>query len=370
MKRKTQAEFVKEVHDLIGDEYTVLGEYRQNKIKVKMRHEKCGYEYMVSPNMILRGRRCPKCAGNMKKDTIHFKEEVYNLTGNEYTVKSEYTGTHNKVEFIHNKCGNIFKMNPHNFLDGQRCPKCFGDPKKTTEQFKSEVYNLVQNEYEVLGEYTRNMHKIKMKHKACGCIYEVTPNMFLRGNRCPDCFKSVKKTQKKFEAEIKELYGDEYSVLGEYHNTHTKILMQHNKCGNIWMTYPCDLLLDKTHCPECGYSRGEERISNYLKNNKINYTLHKSFKDLVGVNNGLLSYDFYLNTLNTESILIEYQGEYHDHTVSTQTDEEFAIQQEHDKRKREYANLHNIKLLEIWYWDFNNIENILTQALLEKSESA
>ena len=37
--------------------------------------------------------------------------------------------------------------------------------------------------------------------------------------------------------------------------------------------------------------------------------------------------------------------------------------EKHDKRKREYAKDHNIKLLEIWYWDYDNIEEILNKEL-------
>ena len=33
------------------------------------------------------------------------------------------------------------------------------------------------------------------------------------------------------------------------------------------------------------------------------------------------------------------------------------------KEKREYAKNHNIKLLEIWYWDYDNIEEILNKEL-------
>lgn len=42
---------------------------------------------------------------------------------------------------------------------------------------------------------------------------------------------------------------------------------------------------------------------------------------------------------------------------------DFERQLEHDKRKREYAKQHNIKLLEIWYYDIDNIENILVKEL-------
>ena len=63
-------------------------------------------------------------------------------------------------------------------------------PRKTTREFKQEVYNLVGNEYSVLGEYINNKTKIKMKHNLCGHEFEMTPNSFLSGgNRCRECWK-------------------------------------------------------------------------------------------------------------------------------------------------------------------------------------
>jgi len=118
-------------------------------------------------------------------------------------------------------------------------------------------------------------------------------------------------------------------------------------------------------CPECQYSKGEERISNYLLNKNINYIPQKSFNNLIGLGDGLLSYDFYLPQYN---ILIEYQGEQHEKPINFGKGTEFAKkqfkqQQEHDKRKREYAKLNNYNFLEIWYYDFNNVDLILQQEL-------
>ena len=70
-----------------------------------------------------------------------------------------------------------------------------------------------------------------------------------------------------------------------------------------------------------------------------------------------MSYDFYLEKQN---LLIEFQGIQHYEPVEIFGGEkQFKIQQEHDKRKREYAINNNIKLLEIPYWDFDNVEEIL-----------
>ena len=67
------------------------------------------------------------------------------------------------------------------------------------------------------------------------------------------------------------------------------------------------------------------------------------------------------------NLLIEYQGQYHDGTAGNQTDEEFKIQKEHDRRKKEYALSNGYNFLEIWYWDFDNIESILEKYLLNMS---
>jgi hypothetical protein len=113
-------------------------------------------------------------------------------------------------------------------------------------------------------------------------------------------------------------------------------------------------------CPICNESKGEENIVKVLdKTNKLYYR-QKMYENLLGLGNGLLSYDFYLPDYN---LLIEYQGNYHDGTVGNQSEEDFLKQQEHDKRKREYAEQHNIELLEIWYWDFDKIEEILSEKL-------
>ena len=135
-------------------------------------------------------------------------------------------------------------------------------------------------------------------------------------------------------------------------------------------------------CPECQYSKGEEAISNYFINkefikisqeefeklideNKYNvnyYIPQKEFDGLIGINNGLLSYDFYLPKYN---LLIEYQGEQHEHYCKGfhKSKKDFEKQQEHDRRKREYCLNNNINLLEIWYYDFDNIEEILEREL-------
>jgi len=123
----------------------------------------------------------------------------------------------------------------------------------------------------------------------------------------------------------------------------------------------------KFRCPECQWSKGETSISIYLNKAKIIFESQKPYIGLTGINGGSLSYDFYLPF--PYNILIEYQGEQHEKPTDFRGEgieiakKRFKNQEIHDKLKKEYCRLNDIELLEIWYYDFDNIDLILSQQL-------
>lgn len=190
MRKKTQEEFFAQVKEITDDEYVVLGKYINTSTKILMRHKKCNYEYSVMPDNFLRGSRCPKCSRRLKKTTEVFKQEVEDRVGDEYTVLGEYKHANHKILMRHNTCGREYEIVPNDFLRGNRCAVCMLEAnasrrRKTTEQFVSEVRDLVGDEYTVLGEYKNRNTKILMRHNTCGFQFNATPHNFLRGSRCP-----------------------------------------------------------------------------------------------------------------------------------------------------------------------------------------
>jgi len=145
-----------------------------------------------------------------------------------------------------------------------------------------------------------------------------------------------------------------------YPNSNQKVWWKCKECGHEWEARVSSRNSAGAGCPQCNKSNGEKKIKNYFNQNIIFNIPQKSFNGLLGLGNGLLSYDFYLPQFN---LLIEYQGEFHDGTAYQQSKNDFERQLEHDRRKREYAKQHNINLLEIWYWDFDNIEIILSDRI-------
>jgi hypothetical protein len=125
--------------------------------------------------------------------------------------------------------------------------------KKTHEEFVNEVYNLIGDEYQVLGTYTGALKKIEIYHSKCSKSYEVTPGNFLFGQRCPMCqnIRNKKKTHEEFVTEVKNKFNDEYLVLGEYQDITKKIKIRHNKCLFEWEVYPGNILSGQSKCPHC-----------------------------------------------------------------------------------------------------------------------
>lgn len=101
-------------------------------------------------------------------------------------------------------------------------------------------------------------------------------------------------------------------------------------------------------------SKGELYVRKYLDSigfvEFVDYSQYKTYPDLKGIGGGNLSYDFYIELGDGRSWLIEYQGGQHYFPVSIfGGDFGFEKQQEHDRRKREYAINLGIDLIEIPY---------------------
>ena len=366
-KKKTFEEFKEEVYELVKDEYTLLStKYVNNKTKVKMKHNKCGYEYEVAPNKFLVGRRCPKCFGTPKKNIDIFKEEVYNLVKDEYSVLGNYVNNNTKILMKHNKCNYEYMVKPIDFIRGNKCPKCSREIlrkklSKSIDIFKEEVYNLVKDEYSVLGEYVNNNTKILMKHNKCNHEYMVTPDKFLQGRRCPNCSKFKQKNTEIFSKEVFEVTNGEYELVSDYLHSHKKVTIKHNKCNNFYETLPY-IFSNGHRCPYCKSSRGEERIRKYLEDKNIYFQEQYSFPDCKNIYT--LKFDFMLEDDSGKIILIEYDGEQHFKECYYSEESKLIEQQKRDKIKDDYCNNNdNIDLYRISYKEFNNIETILEEII-------
>ena len=334
-KKKTTEQFKQEVYDLVGDEYTVLGEYKDCKKSVEFQHHSniCGNStFSMAPDNFKQRKFCPnckrilkqqereekkKCEKERKKENFRIKREknykkrVAELGHNEFEVLGKYVDGQTPIRMKHIICGYIYDILPDSFSGG--CENCAGHLKKTTEQFKQEVYDLVGDEYTVLGEYIDSDTPIKMRHNCDKChnhIYYPIPYNFLAGYRCKECFATKKKTTEQFKQEVYDLVGDEYTVLGEYKGSNDPIRMRHNcdKChnyDNYWVS-PNNFLYNNCRCNYCagcsGTSHAEFELREYIESLVETYSSQYSKR--------ILDNNLDIDILTKNNIGFEFNGLY------------------------------------------------------------
>lgn len=312
-KKLTHKQVIEKIKEKHGSKIVLLEEYKNSKTKIKTLCNECGYTWNGNPGSLCKGFGCPKCANNLKKDTETFKEEVYKVVGNEYTVLGEYINTHTKILMKHNECGNEFYMNPKSFLrDGQRCP----------------------NE-----RYTRS----------------AKTNMIVQGK--PNIKNELLKEKCKKEG---------YLLIEDYKGSKVKLKIKHLECGYEYEVTPYAFLKQGSRCPKCNFSKGEKVIREYLEEKNINFKEQYKIKECKNIRP--LPFDFAIFENNNLICLIEYDGSQHFHRKFNNSEEEFMRIKESDNIKNNFCKENNILLIRIKYVRSNNID-IFNKKVIEKLEN-
>jgi hypothetical protein len=379
-RKKTHVEFIQEVYELVGGEYIVLGEYINARTKVLLKHCLCDHEWKATPSdFVNNNSRCPECSKKIIASKISLTQEkfinrVIEIRGDVYEFIGQYVNNRTPIKTKHKTCGYIWDANPKHMLTRSEkgkvyCPHCTGNIKLNTELFKQRVFDLVGEEYFVLGEYEHGKTKIKMKHNLCNHEYHVTPNCFLSDVRCPKCYGKTKRTTDEFKEIVYISEGNEYTLIGEYFNSSTPVKMKHTKCNCEFMIIPDKFTQRNQRCPYCFRpSNGESVVLKYLENNKVNFIIQYKFPDCKNINP--LPFDFAIfDKQNNLIYLIEYDGQQHfEPRDFAGKGEEWALEQFkstklHDNIKNTYCRDNNIPLYRIPYWKFDEIESIINKLI-------
>lgn len=116
--------------------------------------------------------------------------------GYDWLNRSSYINASSIIEHRCRRCGHIAHSNISSIVNGRTCRNCGSYKKKTTEEFA--IYALsVDDGYELLSEYLTCKDKVSLRHISCGRVFEMTPDAFVGGNRCPHCLMSHGETDVK-----------------------------------------------------------------------------------------------------------------------------------------------------------------------------
>lgn len=348
-------------YTLISDDVLNLGK------GVVFKHNTCGLRFVKKPRNIMEGQLCPYCYVDKINTHEKFKRFVLEKYKGDFTVEGEYTKSGEPVTIRH-KCGWTKDIAPNRVIKSNiLCAVCKKDHKygqinerrKTNKSFVEECQSKVGDEYTIIEEYYNAKTKILISHNICGEYFKMTPNNFLRGQRCPFCSRTRDKDD--FVKKVRNLTGQEYCVTGDYLGSRRKIDIYHKECDKIFSMTPNNFL-NGQRCANCQSSKGEKKISQVLDGWGIPYVREYRIKECRDKNP--LPFDFCIMKDDKILILIEYDGEQHFTPIKTIGGKD-ALEGviKRDGIKNRYCLENGINLLRIPYWEKENIESVLFDEL-------
>ena len=263
----TNKEFKERINEIFGERYDLSKadvENRDEKGRICIICPEHG-EFYKTPNNILLGHGCPKCAfkkmGDAKsKTTKWFIEKAKEIHGDKYNYnKVKYNGNRNKVCIICPEHGEFWQT-PNNHLKGEGCKFCAFDElsKKKKMDIKSFIEKSIKihnNKYDYRKVDLENRDE---KGRVCIICPEhgefwQTPNSHLQGNGCKKCSKSnppIKLTTEEFIERAKAVHGDKYDYSKvKYEGTAKKVTIIcpiHGEFRQIGFLH-----LKGCKCPKC-----------------------------------------------------------------------------------------------------------------------
>lgn len=366
--------FIQKARLVHGDKYDYSKvEYKGSNVKVCILCPKHG-EFWQTPSSHLTGRGCRKCVkeklGSCKLTTEGFIEKAKAIHGDRYLYKHTiYVGNRKYVTITCPKHGD-FQQLAQSHLKGCGCRKCaIEKQKKDKEQFIIDAKRVHGDRYLYdKVNYKGCMGKVCITCKKHGDFFQ-SANAHIHGEGCPLCAREEYSKNKRTPigdmiCSFKDVHGDtyDYSLINEdtYKNYHTNVPIICREHG-VFMQNPLNHAKGMG-CPQCKKSLGENKIKKYL--DKIKYLYIQQYKIL---NENLFCQqrkmfaDFYLPSKN---VIIEFNGAQHykivDYFGGKNT---FERQQNRDFALRQYCKEHKIKLIEIPYTEYDNIESILEKEL-------
>lgn len=357
--------------------YKLIDDVYKNIITDMTMQDDYGYFYYTNINN-LKSKSTPTKFHISNSYTIQNIKLWCSLNNTLYELLDDQEYISNRIKLkwkcLKDNCGEIFESNWSDIFQGRGCPFCRGLKIGLSNCLATKNSELAKQWHPTLNgdltPYDVSANSGKHVWWICdkGHEWEAQINSRSRGNGCPYCSGLYPTNENNLLVVHPELCKE------WNYNRNSKKPEEYTPCSGLYVWWLCpkcghEWEIDISNrvcgngCPQCSESKGEKRIKNYFNGLVISFIWQKEFDGLLGLGGGLLSYDFYLPQYN---LLIEYQGEQHERYIPGfhKSKKDFEKQQEHDRRKREYAHINNINLLQIWYYDFDNIEEILKRELM------
>lgn len=276
--------FVKSFTEKYGNGFSfphIEEEYENNKSRITVRCNRCGYEFVRTPNYLLNDKYDKVCKNCGSK--LSYEELKSLVNGSDVAPYDGLLGRDDTVTVVCPVHGE-YSTRIKSILGGEcKCPKC--EAEKTAIKRKDEAYDKfiirIKGRYgdsvtPFKEDYKDTMTPMRFKCNTCGHVFERTPNAFMFAklrNPCPECSKREisaerTKTTDEFIRDAINVWGDGKFSFGKtvYTKSNEKVTITCLECGRDFDIEANSFLSGRHGCPyhNCNASIKEKEISEFL----------------------------------------------------------------------------------------------------------
>lgn len=265
-------------------------------------------------------------------------------------------------------CGNIKIVSTKHLRNGsvQSCGCLMKE--RVSESNKKNIKGNVYGRLTVEKEAGVNKCGHILWECSCTCggsIVTTGRNLRLGYTRSCGCLERESKSRRKLVPTVNKRFGKLFVLKRVFpkKNSEHAFYKCRCDCGSIVIVDGTALRNGNTKSCGCLKSKGELKVGEILRDNKIKFEKQKIYNDLIGRKHGVLKFDFYVIDGN---YLIEYDGKQHFEKGGYINEEKFNIIKENDNKKNDYCKGKGIPLIRIPYTHLNDI--CLEDLLLETTK--
>ena len=295
-KRLTREEVIRRCEE----RYPVLYSYDKlvyvnNEADVTITCKKHG-DFTTNIRKFITGCGCPVCKQEREqqfKDSFEERARKVHKSSEELDYsEAVYVNNHTLLKIICHKKDEFgkehgaFWQTPAHHLSGERCPKCYGNAKYTTDEIIRKFKHVHGDEYDYSNVlYTDYNTEVEIICKQHG-LFMQTPHNHINGKGCPVCrYDKIRdklaKSTEDFVRQAKEVHGDKYQYdKTEYIQAKGKVIITCPIHGDFEQEASSHIM--GCGCPYCAhssFSEAEEEIANELERRGV--IVEKRNRDII-----------------------------------------------------------------------------------------
>lgn len=367
MKNKHSYEYVKDLFKIEGCEL-LSTEYVNNRTKLNYIC-KCGEPARATLDKFKKGQRCMSCG---KKELSEARKTPFDEVKQTFIdagcllLSEKYVNSQAKLSYVCS-CGETNEIAFSKFKMGQRCFEC--GVRKTADARRRSI-GEIRSIFEELGcallstEYKGTDSPLRF---TCGCgeMGHKRISDFMKSPQCIKCGNSERVEISRYKLdEVVEMFAERGCKFSDESYTNSKTLLNYIcSCGNP-SRITLEALIMGRKCSNCRESKGEMAIREFLQKFGLKFYREHKFSDCR--NTHPLPFDFLIQMNSSLPLIVEYDGIQHFQEIEFFGGEVgYKNTMKNDNIKSNYCINNDIPLIRIPYWELDNIEYILFDALVE-----